>query len=80
MAQAFIDQKIRAQVDNSDETVGKKIRAASQEKVNYILVIGDKEVESSNLNVRDRGQETTREIAKAEFISEILEKIKTRSN
>jgi threonyl-tRNA synthetase len=44
-----------------------------------MLVIGDKEINSENLNVRDRGAMDTREIAKDKFISEVLDKIKNRS-
>jgi threonyl-tRNA synthetase len=45
-----------------------------------MLVIGDKEAAAPVLNVRDRGQQDTREIAKDAFIAEILQKIKTRAN
>lgn len=70
---------IRVEVDEANETVGNKIRKAVNEKVPYMLVIGDKEMNSELLNVRDRGAQETREIAKDKFISELLEKIKTRS-
>ncbi len=62
---------IRVEIDNSNETVGNKIRKAVQEKVPYILVIGDKELKSKMLSVRDRGAQDTREISKEEFIREI---------
>lgn len=50
---------IRAELDASDESLGKKIRAAKGEKVPYFLVIGDKEVEGGTVTVesRDRGNE-----------------------
>jgi len=79
LAQEFKDKKIRVEVDSSDETVGNKIRKAVQEKPPYILVIGDKEVGSENLNVRDRGGRETREIKKDDFIEEILKKINDKS-
>ncbi len=71
---------IRVEVDEANETVGNKIRKAVNEKVPYMLVIGDKEMNSENLNVRDRGAMETREIAKDKFIAEVLEKIKNRIN
>lgn len=70
---------IRVEVDEANETVGNKIRKAVNEKVPYMLVIGDKEADSKNLNVRDRGAQETREIAKDKFIAEILEKINKRA-
>ena len=44
------------EVDESDETVGKRIRNAEVEKIPYVVVWGDKESESS-LAVRERGGE-----------------------
>lgn len=70
---------IRVELDDANETVGNKIRKAVNEKVPYMLVIGDKEAGSAMLNVRDRGSVETREIAKAEFIKEVQEKINNRS-
>jgi len=52
---------LRPAVDESGETVGKKIRAAQLAKAPYVLVIGDKEIESGEFTVRDReGVETKR--------------------
>ena len=44
----------RVEVDDSDETVGKRIRNAEVEKIPYVLVWGDKESEAA-LAVRERG-------------------------
>jgi threonyl-tRNA synthetase len=78
LAQEFSARGLRAEADLSDETVGNKTRKALNEKVPYILVIGDKEMSSSNLNIRDRGAKEIREVGKEEFIKEVLEKIKKR--
>lgn len=45
---------LRVSVDNSNESVGKKIRAAEVAKVPYTIVIGEKEMESSNVTPRIR--------------------------
>jgi len=51
----FINKnQIRVDIDDRDESVGKRIRDAETEWVPYILVIGEKEIESSELMVRDR--------------------------
>jgi len=79
MADEFKRADIRVEVDSSNETVGNKIRKAVNEKVPYMLVIGDKEEGSSKLQVRDRGSKDTREIGQEEFIKEILEKIEKKN-
>jgi threonyl-tRNA synthetase len=45
---------IRVDIDDSSSTLQKKIREAEQEWIPYVVVIGEKEVESGNLSVRDR--------------------------
>lgn len=69
----------RVEIDQSAETVGNKIRKVMVKKIPYVLVIGDKEMNSENLMVRYRGEKEARTIAKKIFIENILEKIKTRS-
>ncbi len=69
---------LRPEVDEANETVGNKIRIAIKEKVPYMLVIGDKEIGSDKLNVRDRGETKTREVGKEEFIKEVEDLIKER--
>ncbi|MFA6551317.1 MAG: His/Gly/Thr/Pro-type tRNA ligase C-terminal domain-containing protein, partial [Patescibacteria group bacterium] len=78
LAAELREHNIRVEIDASDETVGNKIRKAVNEKVPYMLVIGDKEMQSVNLNVRDRGSKETREIAKDKFIAEVVEKVKSK--
>lgn len=70
----FKQNDIRIEIDDSNETVGNKIRKAIKDKVPYMLVIGDKEMNSDKLAVRDRGSEELREIPKEAFIAEIKEK------
>ncbi len=71
----FKEKDIRFEIDDSNETVGNKTRKAIKEKIPYILVIGDKEIDSGNLTVRDRGKNKTRQIGKEEFIDEVKNKI-----
>ncbi|RJQ33335.1 threonine--tRNA ligase [Candidatus Parcubacteria bacterium] len=73
------ENKIRVEVDDSSETVGNKIRKASQEKIPYTLVIGDKEMGSDKLAVRIRGQKDLLNIDKIKFIEQLKTKIKNRS-
>jgi threonyl-tRNA synthetase len=78
LAREFEVQGIRTEVDDANETVGNKIRKAVDEKVPYMLVIGDKEMNSANLAIRERGSRETREVGKQEFIDDLVKKIKER--
>lgn len=69
---------IRVDVDESNETVGNKIRKAAGEKVPYMLVVGDKEMQSDHLSVRMRGSKDTKQMAKDDFIAEVTEKVLRR--
>lgn len=75
LAEEFKSAGIRVEIDDANETIGNKIRKAVNEKVPYMLVIGDKEVSSPSLSVRDRGSRDTRDISKEDFFKEIKEKI-----
>lgn len=75
LAKEFKAAGIRVEIDDDNETVGNKIRKAVNEKVPYMLVIGDKEAGAPILSVRDRGSRDAREISKEDFFKEIKEKI-----
>jgi threonyl-tRNA synthetase len=79
LAKEFTDNNIRTEVDNDNETVGKKIREALTEKVPYVIVVGDKEIKSGKLAVRDRKTGKTELIAKKKFVEEVKKKIQNRS-
>lgn len=54
--EALLARGIRVEVDNRSEKIGYKIREAQLQKIPYMLVLGDKEVEDGTLSVRRRGQ------------------------
>jgi threonyl-tRNA synthetase len=67
--------QIRVDVDDRSITLGKKVREAEREWVNYVLVIGEKELGSDVLPVRDRNAgKKIRNLKLLELISEIKEK------
>ncbi len=67
--------KIRVDVDDRSLSLGKKVRAAEKEWVNYVLVIGEKELSSDVLPVRDRNVgKQIRNMKLQELITEITEK------
>jgi threonyl-tRNA synthetase len=73
LKQEMKNHDLRAETDIGDDTVNYKIKKAVKEKIPYILVVGDKEMNSGVLTVRDRGSEQTREVDKEDFIKEIKE-------
>jgi threonyl-tRNA synthetase len=66
---------IRADVDDRSLTLQKKVREAETEWVNYVLVIGQREIDSGVLPVRDRKAHEIREMPLQQLINEIKEKI-----
>ena len=56
LAKKFKKAGIRAEVDESSEKIGYKIRKAQMEKVPYMAVVGDKEMENGTLGLRDRSK------------------------
>lgn len=48
---------IRAELKDDDETIGKKIRIGEQQKIPYMLIIGDKEIKSKSASVRTKGKD-----------------------
>jgi threonyl-tRNA synthetase len=69
---------LRPEVDRSGETVGKKVRAAQLAKAPYVLVIGDREVESGALTVRDREGTEVRDVPLKVFVAALAEEASTR--
>ncbi|MBI2411094.1 MAG: threonine--tRNA ligase [Candidatus Kerfeldbacteria bacterium] len=79
LAAEFRTAGIRVDVDNADETVGNKIRKAVRMKVPYMLVIGDKEINSQQLMVRKRGEKEAAPIEKETFLKHLAQLIAERS-
>ena len=70
---------VRVVLDESNEKIGYKIREArSIDRVPYMLILGEKEVEAGNISVRDRSNETV-QMSVDEFVAKVLEEIKTRA-
>lgn len=61
----------RVDIDDRDETLGKKIRDAGREWIPYIIVIGEREVKSNTINVRIRRSNEQRVMSIVEFIEMI---------
>ncbi|HEX2266950.1 MAG TPA: threonine--tRNA ligase [Actinomycetota bacterium] len=79
LAQRLGGRGLRASVDESRETVQKKIRAAQLMKVPYTVVAGDKEIEAGTVSVRDRSGHEVRGIPFEPFMEAVVEESARRS-
>ncbi|PYZ97252.1 threonine--tRNA ligase [Alteribacter lacisalsi] len=68
----------RVHVDARNEKLGYKIREAQMQKIPFILVLGDKEIEAESVNVRRYGEKDTEVVSLKDFISRIESDIKER--
>ncbi|GIN22108.1 threonine--tRNA ligase [Siminovitchia fordii] len=67
---------LRVEMDKRDEKIGYKIREAQMQKIPYMLVVGDNEVEAEAVNVRKYGEKKTETVPLKEFITHIQEEVK----
>ncbi len=71
---------IRVEVDIRNEKIGYKIREAQMQKIPYMLVVGDKEIENNTVAVRDRKEGDRGSMKLEEFIANIQKEIKDKVN
>jgi threonyl-tRNA synthetase len=69
------EKMIRADLDDREETVERKIRDAEVSWINYIVVVGKKEIENKKLTVRERKSGRIRELSEEELVKEIEKEI-----
>ncbi len=78
LAEKFFALKIRAEVDDRNEKVNKKIRDSQVRKIPYTIVLGDKEVETGVLPIRKYSAKDSVAMSVNEFIAYVQKKISTR--
>ncbi|MGB4388848.1 MAG: threonine--tRNA ligase [Caldicoprobacterales bacterium] len=78
IADLFKDSNIRAEIDLRNEKIGFKIREAQMEKVPYMLIIGDKEVETGTVSVRSRSKGSLGTMKLDEFKELLLKEIENK--
>jgi len=71
LANKLTKQNLRVDIDDRNDSINKRIRDAEKEWINYVLVIGEKEVNSPSLNVRDRTTGNIRQLSIEDFVKEI---------
>ena len=73
----FDELNLRVELDEREEKIGYKIREAQLQKIPYMLIVGDKEVEANAVGVRSRKDGDIGAMSVEDFINKIEEEIKT---
>lgn len=76
--QKLLNSGIRAELDNRNEKIGYKIREAQLQKIPYMIIVGDNEVETKTISIRGRGNENVSGLSIDAFVERINEEIKTK--
>jgi threonyl-tRNA synthetase len=69
---------IRTEIDDSDESLGKRIRNAEKQKIPYILVVGEKEEKAESVAVRSRDTKEQTVLKSPEFIEKVRKEIEEK--
>ncbi len=75
---SFLNKDIRVELDLSEDSFNKKIRNAELSKVNYIVVIGNKEMDNNTLNIRTRDNKILGEMNFNDFLDKLFKEIKEK--
>lgn len=73
-------QGVRVSIDERNEKMGYKIREAQMQKIPYQIVVGDKEVENNQVNVRQYGSQDQETVEKDEFIWNLVDEIRLKKH
>lgn len=77
LKEQFDKLNLRVELDEREEKIGYKIREAQLQKIPYMLIVGDKEVEANAVGVRSRKDGDIGAMSVEDFINKIEEEIKT---
>ena len=79
LSDALDARGFRVEVDDRNEKIGKKIRETTLEKVPYMLVVGDRDIENKTVSVRTRGGEDLGAMSLEEFSAKLDEEVRTKA-
>lgn len=74
----FIEIGFRSEINDADESLGKRIRETEKQKIPYLLIVGEKEVKEKTITARIRGQKKQLTLKTDEFIEKIKKEIKEK--
>ena len=75
----MLEKGIRVAVDTRNETMGKRIREAQLEKINYVIVVGANEKDTNTVSLRARGGINLGVMSIDEMINKLVEEIETKA-
>ena len=79
LANELVAEKVRVSVNGSGDKIGAKIRLARLDRIPYIVVIGEREVEENTVSVRHRDQGDLGSLPLHDFVAQVSQDIKSRS-
>jgi threonyl-tRNA synthetase len=71
----LLENNIRATLKDSGESLGKRIRTAQNEKINYMLIVGEKEMKAKNVAVRNREKGDIGAMTAEKFLEKVQQEI-----
>lgn len=80
IAGAMAESNLRVEVEEANETLGYKIRKAQMEKVPYMIIVGDKEMQNHTITVRSRKDGDLGSTMLPMFVANLIRQIKEREN
>lgn len=79
LAKQLEELEVRVEVDDRNEKIGYKIREGQMQKIPYMLIVGDKEVETSTVAVRKRGEGDQGSKDFSLFVEDLMQQIATKA-
>lgn len=76
----LLESGIRVEIDNTNESLGKRIRATKIDKIPYTLVIGDKDIEAGMVTLESRDNGNLGQISPENLLEKLLKEIKNKKN
>jgi threonyl-tRNA synthetase len=73
------NEGVRLEDDLRNEKIGFKIREAVAQRVPYMIIVGDKEIESGTIALRKRGEQSTATMSVEGFLSRFHEEVSSRT-
>ncbi|HEY9581839.1 MAG TPA: threonine--tRNA ligase, partial [Savagea sp.] len=71
----LVKRGIRVEIDDREEKMGYKIREAQVQKIPYTLVLGDREMQTGDVNVRKYGEKQSETMSVSQFVANIIREV-----
>lgn len=75
----LLKNDVRAELDNRDLNLGKKVREAKDENINYLVIVGDKEMETKTVTLESRNVEESQKMTLQNLLEKLNEEVKNKN-